>query len=149
MTTPIRPAMPRDAHAMETRFARRISARLSENLARDSHDIDTRLRFARERALARALELHPQMAVSVGGMVRAGQAAALRGPGRGSRWWSGLAAVVPLLVLLGGLALIQWQQTQAQIEVAVDIDEQLLADDLPPAAYTDPGFLEFLKQPAD
>jgi Protein of unknown function (DUF3619) len=148
MTTSIRLAPPRDALAMETRFARRVSARLSENLARDSHDIDARLRFGREKAVARALELHPQLALPAG-EVQVGQAAALRGPGRGSRWRSGLAALVPLLVLLGGLALIQWQQTQVQIEVAVDIDEQLLADDLPPAAYTDPGFLEFLKQPAD
>ena len=30
-----------------------------------------------------------------------------------------------------------------------DIDTALLADDLPVAAYSDPGFVEFLKAPRD
>ena len=30
-------------------------------------------------------------------------------------------------------------------ELAAEVDAALLTDDLPPAAYTDPGFAQFLK----
>jgi hypothetical protein len=36
---------------------------------------------------------------------------------------------------------------QEQVDAAAEIDAALLADDLPPAAYSDPGFLAFLKNP--
>jgi len=45
------------------------------------------------------------------------------------------------------LVLIQHWNTQAQIDTAAEIDAALLSDGLPPAAYSDPGFGEFLKQP--
>jgi hypothetical protein len=34
--------------------------------------------------------------------------------------------------------------TQEQIRTAAEIDAALLGDALPPAAYTDPGFAEYL-----
>jgi hypothetical protein len=34
-----------------------------------------------------------------------------------------------------------------RIEAAAEVDAALLADDLPPTAYTDPAFAEFIKQP--
>ena len=34
-----------------------------------------------------------------------------------------------------------------QIAAAAEIDADLLTDSVPPAAYNDPGFLEFLKSP--
>jgi hypothetical protein len=34
-----------------------------------------------------------------------------------------------------------------QIQAAAEVDAVLLADDLPPEAYADPGFGEFLKLP--
>ena len=36
---------------------------------------------------------------------------------------------------------------QAEIRAAAEIDAALLADDLPPEAYGDPGFGAYLKQP--
>ena len=74
--------------------------------------------------------------------------AAILGGGSGS-WWVKLASVLPLVALAGGLMLIQSWQTSAQISVAADIDAALLADDLPPKAYSDAGFVEFLKTPRD
>ena len=50
-----------------------------------------------------------------------------------------------MALLLAGLLLIDRHYTQAQIEAAAEVDAALLADDLPPEAYRDPGFAEFLK----
>ena len=62
-------------------------------------------------------------------------------------WWLRLASVVPLALLLAGLFVIQRTYLEQQIGAAVEIDEAILTDDLPPQAYTDPGFAEFLKSP--
>jgi hypothetical protein len=35
--------------------------------------------------------------------------------------------------------------TREQVVAAAEIDTQLLSDQLPPAAYSDPGFAEFLR----
>ena len=59
------------------------------------------------------------------------------------------ASLLPILALAAGLFLIQHLHTQAQIEAAAQIDVELLADDLPPEAYNDAGFVEFLKNPQD
>jgi hypothetical protein len=50
-----------------------------------------------------------------------------------------------LAVLLAGLVLIERHYTRSQIDVAAEIDAAILADDLPPEAYRDRGFVEFLK----
>jgi hypothetical protein len=43
--------------------------------------------------------------------------------------------------------LIQQQHVNEQIAAAAEIDADLLTDALPPSAYGDAGFLEFLKAP--
>jgi hypothetical protein len=58
-----------------------------------------------------------------------------------------MATAVPVVVLLAGLALIQHQHHRSQVTAVADIDSVLLADDVPPDAYSDDGFLEFLKAP--
>lgn len=130
--------------ALEARIGLRLAARLSEGVEAMDADIAERLRFAREKALERAralraAESRPAVAVGASG------AAVLGGGG----WWIKLGSVLPLLVLAGGLFLIQYMHSEAQIETAAEIDAELLADDLPPAAYNDAGFLEFLKSPRD
>jgi hypothetical protein len=77
---------------------------------------------------------------------------ALAGPapaGRGSapRWQRALAWL-PLLGLLAGLWLLGQSLQIEQARRAADIDALLLADDLPPQAWRDPGFAEFLRRPA-
>jgi hypothetical protein len=54
---------------------------------------------------------------------------------------------VPLLVLVAGLMLISQWTVREQVLAAADVDTVLLSDDLPPDAYADPGFTEFLKSP--
>ena len=141
---------PLDAQAIEARFALRVAARLSERAARQPHAIEERLRFARQQALEHA-RARRKLVVAVAPSVQvAGQALALGSGQRRGHWWERVAAMaLPLAVLFGGLALIHWNQTHAQIEAAVQIDAELLTDDLPPAAYSDPGFVEFLRKQQD
>ena len=129
------------------RFGRRVAAALSEQQTRQPrHDIDERLRFAREQALARAREarrLSTAPALALGG---AGTAALVAGRGdEVTPWWLRLSSLLPLAVLLAGLLLIDHHYTRSQIEAAAEVDAALLADDLPPEAYSDPGFVEYLK----
>jgi hypothetical protein len=51
--------------------------------------------------------------------------------------------------LLAGLITIHVLQNDLRASELAEIDSALLTDDLPPAAYTDPGFLKFLKTPMD
>jgi hypothetical protein len=128
--------------AMQARFARSVAACLSESAEQVSPDVAERLRFGREKALAVARRAHPEVAAL--GVTASG--AAIAG-GSGSRWWLRFASVLPLFALVGGLVLIQNWQSRTQINVAAEIDEALLGDDLPINAYRDPGFSEFLKAP--
>ena len=135
--------------AQQARFARRVVARLSENADQLGGDIAERLRFARERALERARAVRvPAVAPARFGITGGGAALLGSGPGGWlSGWWLKVASVLPLVVLICGLVLIQQWQTRAQISTAAEVDAALLSDDLPPNAYTDAGFLEFLKTP--
>jgi hypothetical protein len=128
--------------ALEGQLALRITARLSSGAESLPHDITERLRFGRERALALAMQQRRQVAVVVAQPVAvSGRAAVLGGPP--SLWWR-LASALPLVVLVAGLVLIQHHHDFEQISAAAEIDSALLADELPPAAYRDPGFSEFL-----
>jgi hypothetical protein len=122
-----------------------VSARLSEGTEQLPHDVTERLRHARQVALA-----HRQTA----SLVQVNAAAtglsstatlSFSGSGKGKSWWTSLTALVPLAALLVGLGLIEHFHVQDQIAAAAEVDSALLSDDLPPAAYSDPGFVEFLK----
>jgi len=126
--------------AAEARFACAVTACLSEGTEAISPDVAERLRFGREKAL----EIARRSGGEAVGVTASG--AAIAGFGQ-SRWWLRIASVLPLVALVGGLALIQNWQTRTQISVAAEIDEALLGDDLPINAYRDPGFAEFLKAP--
>ena len=123
--------------ALESRFALRLASRLSEQPI--GPDISERLRISREMALERARLA--RAAPSRTGLTSAG--AAILGGG----WWLKLGAVVPLVALVAGLVLIQQWHVDEQISAAAEIDAALLADDVPLTAYSDPGFVEFLKTP--
>lgn len=126
--------------ALEGQLALRLTAHLSGGAEALPHDISERLRFSRERALAsRRAASVVQVAPQV---VHNGRSAVLGGP---PSVWLRLVSALPLLVLVAGLVFIQHHHDLQQIAVAAEIDSALLADDLPPAAYGDPGFSEFLR----
>jgi hypothetical protein len=128
----------RSAEALQDRFARHVASHLEALAHRAAPDVEERLRFSRELALARAREAS-----------RPASAARAVGQGllalAGGAWLLRLASIVPLVMLIGGLTIIQERHWNAQIEAAADIDAALLSDDLPPVAYADPGFAVYLK----
>ena len=132
--------VPRDL--LEARLAGRLTARLNDAADSLPHDVTERLRYGRERALAMAQQKRRMAAASPVVTGRSGQAALLAAP---PTWGLRLASLLPLLMLVLGLALIDQHVQDEQIQAAADIDSALLADDLPPDAYTDPGFQEYLR----
>jgi hypothetical protein len=142
----------RDSAGIEARFGLRVTAALSERAQNaQTHDIDTRLRFAREQALARAMAGRKAQAQTqtqtAGATVLVGKSA--RGGagllGGQSPWLFRFASALPLVLLLAGLVTIDSLHDRAQVVATADLDTALLTDDLPPDAYSDPGFAEFLK----
>jgi hypothetical protein len=139
----------------QARFALRITAMLNESAQNLPNDVTERLRVARQNALqqaaaARQLAVKPVVATSGMSWAWNKVVAYAGGPGGSDSptWWKKLATVLPLAVLVLGLLAIQDLHSSRLISTAADIDAALLADDLPPDAYQDAGFLEFLKRPA-
>lgn len=159
MTTPQAPRSPAvpaapTAADLQARLGVRLVSALSLRAQGLPHDIQARLRFAREQALQRA-----QFARSTRtDRVRAAGASAqllgvatlslaggpAQSPGKPT-WWLRTAGLLPLLLLVGGLMAIQTVRDHERVATAAAIDADLLADDLPPAAWSDPGFAEFLR----
>jgi hypothetical protein len=132
-----------DHHALEARVAARMAVALMPALDAMPHDLTERLRFAREKALSnlQAQRVAAQTSPRVLGVSRGGAAIL----GNMFTWWHRAAGVLPLLLLVAGLVAIDNRTSREQIVAAAEIDSQLLADQLPPAAYSDPGFAEFLR----
>jgi hypothetical protein len=140
MTTTIRLS---DPHAIEARLAARLAGGLAIRAQLVPHDVSERLRVAREQAVARARQV--RSVAAAGGVVVAvspGGAATLGGF---APWWQRAASLVPLVVLVLGLMAIDHWAVREQVLAAAEIDAQLLSDNLPPDAYSDPGFAEFLR----
>ena len=132
------------AEVLQARFARRVTAALSESSQRVAPDIGERLKFAREQALQRVRHAAPSP-VTLPELAFVGASAAGSRRAAGGGWGLRLGSLVPLIALVGGLFFIQHYEANSQIAAAADIDTALLADDVPPDAYSDPGFVEFLK----
>lgn len=125
-------------------FARRIVARLDEANRDMSHDVSERLRAARTRAIAARLVPAPQLQTASGLQIQNG-VGMLHFGDEGLNLWSRLASFLPLIALVVGLVCVQQFSDDYQADELAEIDAALLTDDLPPAAYADPGFLQFLK----
>jgi hypothetical protein len=128
-------------------FGLRIAARLNSASLDLPHDISERLRAARTRAVAARLKPQTQLQTSTGLVHQNGAALLNFGGDEGLNIWSRLASLLPLIALVAGLALIQSIMDDDRANELAEIDSALLVDDLPPSAYADPGFLQFLKNP--
>ena len=136
--------LPAAHDALEARVGARVAAWLSASAADVPPDITERLRVARERALDRARQARLASATQV--VTRHG--ALVLGNPR-TNWWWRLASGVPLLLLALGLLAIGPLDHHQQVVAAAEIDALLLSDELPPQAWADPGFVEFLHTPQD
>ena len=108
-----------------------------------THEITERLRAGRERALAqRKVEVRRAPA-----WVAQGQTAALGWGGEESMGLFGrLSAAIALGALVIGLVGINDTLSDERARELADVDMALLTDDLPPAAYADSGFIQFLQK---
>ena len=119
-----------------------LAARLEAGMREFPHDISERLRVARSQAVARRKLPARQMAPAA---VRSGSAVALTSGDEGSGIWRRFLAALPLLALAAGLFAINIVQGDNRVNELAEIDAALLTDDLPPSAYADPGFVQFIK----
>lgn len=126
----------------QDRFGLRIAARLSDAADDLPYDISERLRAARAQALGKRKVsiIHTATSVAV-----SGGAATLTFGNEYLSWWDRVVAALPLLALVLGLIAISIIQNDNRTTELAEIDAALLTDDLPPTAYTDPGFAQFLK----
>jgi hypothetical protein len=128
------------------RFGRQVAARLSAGTADLPYEITERLRAARVQALTqRKREARARLATAPGVVAHGGSTAALGFGDEGLNLWSRIASALPLIALAAGLILIYDVQTEQRASELAEVDAALLTDDLPPAAYADPGFVQFLK----
>jgi len=151
--------------ALEARFPLRLTARLDDASQTVGHEVSERLRVARMQAVAAARQVRvaqlataPVAAAAVAPQWQLASAGSAGSPGfarhidhgrrledRPTAWGWRIASALPIIALVAGLWGIHWWQRQQQVDAAADIDMALLSDDLPPAAYADPGFEEFLR----
>jgi len=127
---------------LQDRFGRQVTARLEAGTAELPRDVGERLRAFREQALTRRKKASLRTAVAVG---VSGGAATLTFGDESVGWWGRIASALPLVALVAGLFLIHTIQNERRASEVAEVDAALLTDDLPPAAYADPGFLQFLK----
>jgi hypothetical protein len=126
------------------RLGRLLSNQLTLATPELPHDISERLRIARQSALA---QRKPLVLTRLNAATQAHANGSLTAPSdEGLNLWSILASALPLLVLLAGLVTIQWVQQDNRTAELAATDAALLTDELPPDAYTDPGFAQFLKK---
>ncbi len=131
----------------EDRFGHGIAAYLSDASDAIPHDISERLRVARSQAVSKR-KLAPALRAASAVVANGSSAAMTIGGGMGDEnfsWWERIASALPLIALLIGLAGINMVQNERRASEVAEVDSALLLDDLPPSAYTDPGFAQFLK----
>ena len=128
---------------LQDRFALRTVSYLSAGAADLPYDISERLRAARAQAVSQRKITKIQMASAT---VSAGSVAALTwGSDEGLSWWGRIGSVLPLVALVVGLLAINSFQSDNRAQELAEVDSALLTDELPPAAFADPGFVQFLK----
>lgn len=124
------------------RYGLRVAAALEQGAQSLPADISERLRVARLQALQR----RKKEATAVAHVVLPSGGVAILGRHRfGPGWWPTLGAAIPALALVLGLIGIHVIQNDQAAEETAEIDAALLLDELPPEAYTDAGFAQFLK----
>jgi hypothetical protein len=128
--------------ALMDRFGLKVAAALDDQTL--PHDISERLRIARQLAVAQRKKESVVQTQAASDVYASGNSAVLGG-GEGLNWLNGLVGMLPLLALIVGLVVINTAMDDERASELAEVDTQLLTDDLPPAAHTDPGFAQFLK----
>lgn len=120
----------------------RLAARLNPAASDLPHHVTERLRAARERALA---SRKVQVTRAQAGYSTGGTLVLSRGDDERMGWLGRLSSGLALLALVVGMLGISEAQNELRARELAEVDLALLTDDLPPAAFADPGFLQFLQ----
>ncbi len=123
-------------------LARQVAAQLDQGLRELPHDISERLRAARTRAVAARRQ--PALVLATGARVQKGTLVLEGGPEK-MRFWGWMGSIIPLVALVLGLFVIHSLQNDWRADELASVDTALLTDELPTTAYTDPGFLRFIR----
>jgi hypothetical protein len=129
------------ADILQDRFGLKAASYLSAGAAELPHDISERLRVARAQAISKRKVVRLGPAVQVVGY----GGSAVLGWGGGVSWWARIGSIVPLIALVVGLLAINSIQNDNRAQEVAEVDAALLTDELPPAAFADSGFVQFLK----
>lgn len=145
------------ADLLQTRFGTKAAAYLNAGCNELSPAVAERLRAARMQAVGqRRVKALPQSHTQtlIGwlawlGSVRQPAAQSSHGSGNDGdenpNWWSSIANVLPLVILVVGLFAISMVQQDNRAQEIAEVDAALLTDALPPSAFADAGFVQFLK----
>ena len=128
--------------AAEARLGHEIAALLTAGAEDLPHEISERLRISRQNAIEK---LRQQNLLSAQVNQSRSSAATLSLSGDHLHWWNRLAAALPVLLLVVGLFGISEVHDQSRARELAAVDAALLTDALPPAAYSDPGFIRYVK----
>ena len=126
----------------EDLFGQRFAALLSNASDDIPHEVSERLKAARMMALSKRNVVR---LVTANSIASTGPVASLQMGGESFNWWSRIWVVLPLIALIAGLLTIQLVQDDFWADEIASVDTELLTDELPPTAYTDPGFAQFLR----
>ena len=132
--------------SLQARYGLRVAARLSAGLEGMPHDISERLRVARHQALSRRKQVVVVTRLhAVPAVLSNGRTAVLGQGDDGMGLWGWLTSGALVVAMAVGLVAINIVQDDDRVMELADLDAALLTDDLPPEAYSDPGFLQYLK----
>lgn len=136
-------SLQKNAELLQDRFGLKTASYLSAGATDLPYDISERLRAARVQAISKRKITRMETSSSV---VSSGGSAALTwGADDGPNWWARIGSVAPLIALVVGLLVINSIQNDNRAQELAEVDVALLTDELPPAAFADPGFVQFLK----
>ncbi len=128
---------------LQDRYGLKTVSYLSAGASDLPYDISERLRAARAQAVAVRKVAKAQTSPA---SATAGVGPALTwGSDEGFGLWGRIGSVLPLIALVVGLLTIHSLQTDSFVQELADVDSALLTDELPPDAFSDPGFVQFLK----
>ena len=123
----------------------RMAALLDQSNQQLPYDITERLRAARTRALVVGRAKRAELSTVADAQIQSNGTLRLPFQSATNNIFKLLASFIPLVCLAAGLMLLyEFHNDQAAMELA-EIDSALLIDDLPPQAYADPAFFDFLK----
>lgn len=131
------------ADILQDRYGLKTASYLSAATADLPYDISERLRAARAQAVAARRIARVQASPTT---ANAGVGAVLTwGSDEGFSLWNRIGSILPLIALVIGLLTINSFQDDNFAQELAEVDAALLTDELPPDAFSDPGFVQFLK----